>query len=82
MVPPAPKVKRAQWPIPDFFKQALSRKQNRAAADFFHKLKPTYQREYLVWLSMAKQSETRARRLAETLAALAAGKKWAQRKQV
>lgn len=82
MVPPAPKVKRAQWPMPGFFKEALSRKQNRAAAGFFNKLRPTYQREYLVWLSTAKRPETRTRRLAETLAALAAGRKWAQRKQV
>jgi hypothetical protein len=82
MAPPAPKVKRASWPMPDYFKEALSSKQNRAAAEFFRKLKPTYHREYFVWLSMAKRSETRARRLAETLAALAAGRKWAQRKQV
>jgi len=82
MLPPAPKVKRAPWPMPDFFKKALSAKQNHSAAEFFRKLKPTYQREYLGWLSLAKSPETRARRLAETLAALAAGRKWAQRKQV
>jgi uncharacterized protein YdeI (YjbR/CyaY-like superfamily) len=81
MVPPAPKVKRPQWPMPDFFKHALSAKQNRAAAEFFRKLASTYQREYIVWVSIAKRPETRARRLAETLAALAAGRKWAQRKQ-
>ena len=80
MVPPAPKVKRAQWPMPGYFKKALASKQNRAASENFQKLAPTYQREYLVWLTMAKLPETRARRLAETLAALAAGKKWAQRK--
>ena len=67
--------------MPSYFKKALSAKQNRAAALCFNKLAPTYQREYLVWLSMAKRPETRARRLAETLAALAAGRKWAQRKE-
>ena len=82
MAPPAPKVRRPQWPRPDFFKKALSGKQNRAAGEFFRKLKPTYQREYLGWLSVAKRPETRARRLAETLAALTAGRKWAQRDRI
>lgn len=79
-IPPAPKVKRQPWPVPAFFNQALAAKQNRAAAAGFKKLSPSCQREYLVWLSMAKRPETRARRLAETLAALRAGRKWAQRR--
>ena len=82
MVPPAPKAQRPPWPMPAYFKKALSAKQNRAAAEFFRKLAPTYQREYIVWLTIAKRPETRARRLAEVLAALTAGRKWAQRKQV
>ena len=81
-IPPAPKVKRAPWPVPEFFKTALAQKHHHAAAENFRKLAPSCQREYLVWLSMAKQPETRARRLAETLAALAKGNKWAQRKAV
>jgi hypothetical protein len=81
MVPPVPKSKRKAWPMPGFFKTALAEKRNRAAAECFKKLAPTYQREYLGWLTMAKLPETRARRLAETLRALAAGRKWAQRKQ-
>ena len=81
-LPPAPKVKRKPWPMPAFFKKALAEKRNRAAAENFRKFAPTSQREYLVWLSMAKQPETRARRLKETLAALAKGHKWAQRKSV
>jgi len=79
-IPPAPKVKRKPWPVPAFFKQALAAKANRVAAEGFRKLSPTCQREYLVWLSTAKQPETRARRLAQTLAALKSGRKWAQRK--
>ncbi|HKS38085.1 MAG TPA: DUF1801 domain-containing protein [Verrucomicrobiae bacterium] len=82
VVPPAPKVKRKPWPMPGFFKRALAEKRNRAAADFFRRLAPTYQREYLVWLTMAKLPKTRERRLKETLAALAAGRKWAQRKLI
>jgi hypothetical protein len=82
MVPPAPKVKRKPWPMPDYFKKALARKRNRAAADAFRKFAPTYQREYIIWLTMARRPETRASRLKETLAALTKGRKWAQRKQV
>jgi len=80
MIPPAPKVKRKPWPVPKFFKEALAMKQHRAAAENFRRLSPTCQREYLVWLTMAKRPETREKRLAQTLAALKAGRKWAQRK--
>lgn len=79
-IPPAPKVKRNPWPMPAFFKAALALKQNCAAARGFKNLSPSCQREYLVWLTTAKRPETRARRLAETLAALESGRKWAQRK--
>jgi uncharacterized protein YdeI (YjbR/CyaY-like superfamily) len=80
-IPPAPKMKRKPWPMPAFFKQALAEKKNRDAAENFKKLSPTCQREYLVWLSTAKQPETRERRLKQTLAALAKGRKWIDRKQ-
>ncbi len=79
-LPPAPKVKREPRPMPAFFKAALAQKRNRAAAEGFKRLAPTYQREYIIWVSTAKQPKTRDRRLAETLAALKAGRKWAQRK--
>jgi len=79
-VVPAPKVKREPWPVPDFFASELAKKKHRKAAESYAKLAPTYQREYLVWLTTAKRPETRARRLAETLAALADGRKWIDRK--
>lgn len=79
-IPPAPKMKRAPWPVPDFFKKALGEKRHALAAANFKKMSPTCQREYLVWLSTAKQPETQARRLEQTLAALSAGWKWVQRK--
>lgn len=79
-IPPAPKVKRKPWPIPGFFKKALAERRNRAAAENFRKLAPSCQREYIVWLTTAKRPDTKARRLKETLAALAAGRKWAQRR--
>jgi uncharacterized protein YdeI (YjbR/CyaY-like superfamily) len=44
------------------------------------RLKPTYQREYMAWIGFAKLPETQQKRLQETLKALTAGKKWAQRK--
>ena len=79
-IPPAPKVKRKPWPVPKFFKEALAMKKNCKAAENFRAFSLTCQREYLVWLSTAKLPETRERRLKETLAALAKGNKWAQRK--
>lgn len=78
-VPPLPPRKRAPWPVPSFFAKAL--KENKKAAAFFASLAPTYQREYLVWVSTAKREETRQQRLAQTLAALAAGLKWVDRKK-
>ncbi|MBL9173792.1 MAG: YdeI/OmpD-associated family protein [Verrucomicrobiales bacterium] len=80
-VPPPPRMRREPWPVPPFFAEALKRRTNRAAADQFAKLAPSCQREYLVWLSSAKRPETREKRLAETLAALAAGRRWDQRKR-
>jgi len=77
-VPPLPKKKRQPFPVPDYFAKALAK--NKRAATFFASLAPTYQREYIVWLRTAKLLETRARRLIETLAALAAGRKWMQRR--
>jgi hypothetical protein len=77
-VPPLPKKRRKPVPVPDYFAQALAK--NKLAAIFFSSLAPTYQREYIVWLTSAKLPETRARRLKQTLAALMTGRKWAQRK--
>lgn len=77
-LPGPPKQKREPLPMPAHFGSAL--KKHRAAADFFESLKPTYQREYIAWNTFVKTPEARARRLAETIAALAAGRKWAQRK--
>ena len=78
-VPPLPKKKRQPFPMPAHFAKALAK--HKRAATFFASLAPTYQREYIVWLRSARLPETRARRLKETLAALADGRKWMQRKQ-
>ena len=79
-IPAAPKQKREPWPVPEFFAKALAMKKHQAAAAGFAKLSPSCQREWLVWLSTAKRDETRERRVAETLAALAHGRKWFERK--
>jgi uncharacterized protein YdeI (YjbR/CyaY-like superfamily) len=76
--PPAPR-KREPLPMPPALAKGL--KGNKAAAAFFESLKPTYQREYMAWVGFAKLPETQEKRLRETLKALAAGKKWAQRRQ-
>lgn len=77
-LPKPPPIPREEWPMPEALAAGL--KKNKAAAVFFESLKPTYQREYKVWVSMAKQPATIEKRLEETLRALAAGKKWAQRR--
>jgi uncharacterized protein YdeI (YjbR/CyaY-like superfamily) len=59
--------------VPPFFAAALKR--NPAAREFFDSLAPSYRRHYVGWVSSAKREETRARRLEEAVALLAAGKK-------
>ena len=80
MTPPPLTAKRKPMPMPAFFKKAL--KENPKAATGFKTLAPTYQREYINSLTTAKRPETRARRLAETLAAVTAGRKYTERKLV
>lgn len=75
---PARTAPRPLPPMPPALAAALRR--NRAARVFFETLKPTYQREYLMWIGMAKRPETQQQRLAETVTALAAGRKWTQRR--
>jgi len=75
-LPPPPR-RREPWPMPDFFAEALQKNQKAAAG--YAAFAPTYQREYLVWLTTAKREETRSKRLEQTLAALAAGRKWMDR---
>ncbi|HEY1050208.1 MAG TPA: YdeI/OmpD-associated family protein [Prosthecobacter sp.] len=76
--PPPPK-KKAEWPMPEVLAKAL--KKNKAAAANFEAFKPTYQREYKVWVSTAKQPETIQKRVDETVRALAKGLKWIDRKK-
>lgn len=79
-VPPPrlPKSPRPMPAMPPVLSAAL--KKNRAAQVGYSALSPSCQREYIAWISQAKRPETLAKRVEETVAALAQGRKWAQRK--
>lgn len=59
--------------LPDYIARAL--KANAKAWTFFRELAPTHRRHFVVWIHTAKRPETRERRIRESLALLAAGKK-------
>ena len=59
--------------LPAYIAKAL--KTNRAAWGFFQQLAPTHRRNFVVWIHIAKRAETREKRIRESLALLAAGKK-------
>lgn len=59
--------------LPAYIAKAL--KANSSAWKFFRQLAPTYRRNFVVWIHTAKRPETRDRRIRESIALLAAGKK-------
>jgi uncharacterized protein YdeI (YjbR/CyaY-like superfamily) len=59
--------------LPAYLAKAL--KANPKAGRFFQKLAPGYRRHFVVWIHIARRPETRARRIRESLALLAAGKR-------
>jgi uncharacterized protein YdeI (YjbR/CyaY-like superfamily) len=59
--------------LPAYIAKAL--KANSEAWGFFRELAPTYRRDFVVWIHIAKRPETRARRIRESISLLAAGKK-------
>jgi uncharacterized protein YdeI (YjbR/CyaY-like superfamily) len=68
--PPA-KPKKA-IPMPDEFRQAINK--NARARQTYEKFSPSHQREYLEWITEAKQDDTRARRIAQAVEWMAEGK--------
>ena len=62
---------RPEIPMPDDFAAALTP----PARAFFDGLTAACQREYLVWITGGKRTETRSKRIAEAAALLADGKK-------
>ena len=59
--------------LPPYVAQAL--KTNAKAWKFFQQLAPTDRRPFVVWIHLAKRPETREKRIRESIALLAAGKK-------
>jgi len=59
--------------LPGYIATAL--KTNPDAWKFFRALPPRERRNFVVWIHIAKRPETRARRIRESIALLAAGKK-------
>lgn len=78
ILPPPPR-RRGPVEVPEVL--ALALKKNKRAATTFSGFAPTYQREYIYWVTSAKREETQRRRLAETMEALAKGNKWVDRKK-
>jgi len=64
--PPIPK-------LPAYVAKAI--KTNAKAWQFFQQLAPTYRRDFVVWIHLAKRPETRVKRIRESIALLAAGQK-------
>jgi uncharacterized protein YdeI (YjbR/CyaY-like superfamily) len=59
--------------MPAYIAKAL--KANATAWDFFSTLAPGQRRHFVVWIHVAKRPETREKRIRESIALLAAGKK-------
>lgn len=51
--------------MPPELKEALAK--NKKASDNFNKLAKTYRRHFIGWISSAKRTETRKRRVAESI---------------
>jgi hypothetical protein len=67
-----PAVKKPDLPVPADLRAAL--KKNKKAQAAFDAFPPSHRREYIEWITDAKQPETRARRLATALQWIAAEK--------
>jgi len=75
--------KNGQWDKPDRpdisfevpaeFKQALNK--NRRAKDFFEQLSPSYRKQFIGWIVVARRPETRKKRIKESVEILAKGQK-------
>jgi len=59
--------------IPKELENALAK--NRKAKNFFDQLAPSYQKQFINWIAVAKRLETKERRLRESIALLEQGEK-------
>ena len=69
---PAPKRTKKELTVPHYFLAAL--KKNKKALATFEAFSPSHQRDYVEWVTEAKQEATRDKRLATTIEWLAQGK--------
>ena len=70
--PPAPKKPKKEQAIPDYLMEAL--RKNKKALATFEAFAYSHKKEYVQWITEAKQEATRAKRLATALEWLAQGK--------
>ena len=68
----APKPAKQALPVPSDLAAALDK--NKKARAAFEKFPPSHRREYVEWITEAKQQATRERRLAQAIAWMAEGK--------
>lgn len=59
--------------VPEELRTALAK--NVKAGEFFNQLAPSYQKRFIGWIAVAKQQETRKRRVKESIALLEKGQK-------
>jgi len=64
---------RIQFEMPEEFQQGLEN--NPKTQEFFNTLTKTDRNQYITWIASAKRSETREKRIKESLDLLAAGQK-------
>jgi uncharacterized protein YdeI (YjbR/CyaY-like superfamily) len=64
---------RISFDVPPELAKALAK--NKKAKDNFAKLAPSYRRQYIVWIAVAKRAETKKQRIKESIALLEKGKK-------
>jgi len=59
--------------VPNELKTALAK--NKKAQTFFDQLAPTYRKQFIAWIYVAKRQETKDRRVMESIVLLEQGKK-------
>ncbi len=64
---------RVSFQIPKELENALAK--NKKAKAFFDQLAPSYQKQFIGWVSVAKRQETKDRRVGESIDLLEKGKK-------
>ncbi|RMF57603.1 MAG: hypothetical protein D6743_18770 [Calditrichaeota bacterium] len=59
--------------LPDDFKKALG--ENEKAREFFEQLAPSYRKQFIGWITIARRQETRTKRIRESIRLLEGGEK-------